>query len=131
MAERYQEKPKNETERPQGEALENPATRIIAALALIGLGVFFLLNQMNILNLSGNWWAIFIAIPAVAMLYNAYTAYNRDGRITAEVRKNLSGGVIVATVAFIAATNQWGKLWPLFLIVPGVLLLLGLTREKD
>ena len=131
MVENYQEKPKNKNEYTQGEFLEKPATRITGALVLIGLGVFFLLDQMNILTLSGNWWAIFIAIPAVVMLYNAYTAYNRDGRLTAEVRKNVSGGVIVATVAFIAVTDQWGRLWPLFLIVPGVLWLLGMTREKD
>ena len=131
MAEDYQEKPKNDAERTPDEFLENPTTRFTGAIVLIGLGVVFLLSQMDILNLSGNWWAIFIALPAAVMLYNAYTAYNRAGHLTAKVRKNVSGGVIVGTVALIAATGQWGRLWPLFLIVPGILWLLGLTRQTD
>ena len=113
------------------EFLEKPATRYTGAIVLIVLGVVFLLSQNGIMVLSGNWWAIFIALPAVVMLYHAYTAYNREGRVTSEVRKNLSGGAIVGTVAIIAATDQWDKWWPLFLIVPGVLILLGFMRQGD
>ena len=106
---------------------DNPTTRTSGAIGLIAIGVIFLLTQNDILDLSGNWWAIFIAIPAVFMLYNAFTAYNREQRVTPEVRKNVSGGAMVAVVAVIAATGEWGTLWPLFLIVPGVLMLLGFS----
>ncbi len=126
MSEDYPEKPKTDAD-----FLEKPATRYTGAIVLILLGVIFLLAQNGILVLSGNWWAIFIALPAVVMLYHAYTAYNREGRVTAEVRKNLSGGAIVGTVAIIAVLGQWDKLWPLFLIVPGTLILLGFMRKDD
>lgn len=113
-----------------GDVLEKPSSRISGAIVLIALGVIFLLTQNNILRLDGNWWAVFIFIPAAAMLYNAYTAYNREKQITPAVRSQLSGGIVVLTVAIIAATGQWGTLWPLFLIVPGVLLLLGRGEQQ-
>jgi hypothetical protein len=92
--------------------------------------VFFLLAQFGMLTLTGNWWALFIAVPAVVLLYSAYVSYNKAGQIDEEVRRQLFGGVIVGMVALIALTGQWGTLWPLFLIVPGVLLLLGGGRER-
>ena len=124
MSEKSQEKPKNDM-------LENPTTRMIGAVALIVVGLLFLLSENKILILTGNWWALFIAIPAVLLLYNAYSAYNRDQQITAYVRKNLSGGVILSLVTIMAATDRWGSLWPLFLIVVGVLILFGFMRQGD
>ena len=126
----YEDKPKREENRLAGDVLEKPATRVTGALVLIALGVVFLLQQNHMLSLTGNWWAIFIAVPAIAMLYNAYAAYNREKRMTTEVRNNLSGGIIVGLVALIAATNQWDRWWPLFLIVPGILLLLGFSKKE-
>ncbi len=124
MSEKYQEKPKNDL-------LENPTTRLIGAIALILLGVLFLLSENKILVLTGNWWALFIAIPALLLLYNAYSVYNRDGHVTTEVRKNFSGGVILSLVTIMAATDRWGSLWPLFLIALGVLTLFGFVRQGD
>lgn len=112
--------------------MNNQSSRVVGGLVLIGLGVVFLLAQLNIFSLSGNWWAIFIALPASLLLYQAYTAYQETGEITGEVRKNVVGGTIVGTVALIAATGQWETLWPLFLIVPGVLVLFGfISNEKQ
>lgn len=112
--------------------MNNQSSRVVGGLVLIGLGILFFLAQANIISLSGNWWAIFIALPAASLLYKAYTDYQETGRMTNEVRNNFSGGIIVGTVAFIALTGQWGTLWPLFLIVPGVLVLFGFTgNQKD
>ena len=116
---------------PGGGMMDNQNSRVTGAIVLIGLGVVFLLAQSGLLSLSGNWWAIFIALPAAMLLYNAYTAYQRAGEMTPEVRRNLTGGVTVGTVAVIALTGQWGTLWPLFLIVPGVMMLLGSTKQSD
>ena len=113
-----------------GDMLEKSSSRISGALVMIALGVIFLLMQNNTLRLTGNWWALVIFIPAAVTLYNAYTAYNRDGYVTPAVRSQLSGGLVTLTVAVMAATGLWGTLWPLFLIVPGVLLLLGQDQQK-
>jgi cytoskeletal protein CcmA (bactofilin family) len=115
----------------EGGFMDKQNNRVIGGIVLIGLGVLFLLSQSGLLSLSGNWWAIFIALPAAVMLYNAFTGYQQAGQMTAEVRRNISGGVIVGTVAVIALTGQWGTLWPLFLIVPGVMMLLGFTKQND
>ncbi len=123
-----QEKPKRGD--LAGDLLEQPSTRISAALVPIAVGVIFLLTQNDLLQLNGRWWALFIFIPAAAMLYNAYTAYNRDGHITPAVRNQVSGGLGTLTVAVIAVTGQWSTLWPLFLIVPGVQILLGRGEPK-
>ena len=130
MSEDYQDLTKDEGESSFDALLGNQSSRVIGAVVLIGLGVVFLLSQFDVLNLSGNWWALFIAIPAAVMLFRAYSIYSRVGHYSDEVRKNLTGGLIVATVAIIAFTNQWGRLWPLFLIVPGALMLLGRNNEK-
>lgn len=129
----YPEKPKRSNGGfTPNDLLENRKNRLAGALVLIGLGVVFLLSEIDLLDLSGNWWALFIAFPAVVMLYNAYNAYQQEGRITKEVRDNLSGGAMVSTVAIIAFTGLWGTLWPFFLIVPGVLwLVLGSGQQDD
>jgi hypothetical protein len=124
MSEKFQEKPKHDI-------LENPTSRLIGAVALIVLGILFLLSENKLLVLTGNWWALFIAVPALLMLYNAYSAYIRDGHVTANVRKSLSSGVILTLVTIMAATDRWGSLWPLFLIALGVLVLFGFTRQGD
>ncbi|GEM_PF-3972606 len=119
-----------EEKEKRDEFIDRTSWQISGAVTLILLGAFFLLGQNSVLHLADNWWAMFIALPAAVMLYNAYLAYNRNGTVTSEVRKNVTGGSIVAVVAFIAATNQWANLWPLFLIVPGILMLLGFIREE-
>lgn len=69
--------------------------------------------------MQGNWWAIFIALPALAMLYTAYTTYR------------LSGGIIVGLIAVLAAVNQWSLLLPLLLIVIGVFVALGWRQPRS
>jgi hypothetical protein len=125
MSEEFPEKPKR-TEGPADSLVERSG-----AILLIGLGVVFLLVQADVFDLTGNWWAIFIFFPAAAMLYNAYTGYQRDGVVSEDVRKNISGGVFVGTVAIVAATGEWDKLWPLFLIVLGALMLFGFLKRGD
>ncbi len=120
-----EEKSKREGESKASDLIEQPAARVTGAIVLIGLGVFFLLSQYGILDLQGNWWAIFIALPALAMLYSAYNTYRREGHITDEVTRSLSGGIIVGLIAVLAAVDQWALLLPLLLIVIGVFVALG------
>ncbi len=113
-----------------GDMLEKPSSRISGALVMIALGVVFLLMQNDSLRLNINWWALVIFIPAAVTLYNVYIAYNRDGQLTPAMRNQLSGGLTGLTIGVIAATGQWSTLWPLFMIVPGVMLLLGRDQQK-
>jgi hypothetical protein len=108
------------------EPMEEPRRRSggssawIGGGALIGIGLVFLLQ--NITSISfGNWWTIFILIPAVASLGQAWRLYRQQGRISAAVRGPLTGGLILLLVAVIFLFNlDWGKVWPLFLIIIGL-----------
>lgn len=107
---------------------DNSSGRVIGAIALIALGVVFLLRQYGVnIPLFENWWALFILIPAVGALWSGFSTYHRTGYWTNEARGAIGGGTMIALVGLILLFQfDWGKVWPLFLIVPGVLLLLGM-----
>jgi hypothetical protein len=125
------DKPKRD-DNSSGE-LDHPQTRVIGALVLIGLGIVFFLEQSNIITLDFNWWSFFILIPGAWMLWGAYAAYSQAGAWTKRARGQVAGGVMLLLVGGIFIFDlDWGKIWPLFLIVPGVLMLFGFMRgERD
>ncbi len=77
---------------------------ITGGLVLITIGVIFLLSQMTGFYIN-NWWALFILIPAVFKLNEAWQGYQSNGRFTDETRNALFG---------------WHLFWPLVLIMIGV-----------
>jgi hypothetical protein len=101
----------------------NPAW--LAGAVLIIFGVIFL-----VLNLTGfsieNWWAVFILIPAFGSLAAAWRIYQSSGgRFTPAARGPLIGGLILLTVASVFLFDlDWGTIWPVFLIIIGVGVLL-------
>ncbi len=101
-------------------ANDGAKTGWIAGLALILLGLFFLLGNFFSFNFAGNWWAIFIFIPAVHSLSRAWSSYRRHGRLTERASNNLIGGLLIGTVGFIFLFGlNFGNWWPLFLIIIG------------
>ena len=94
-----------------------------AVLIFIGLG--FLLQNITGSELN-NWWAIFILIPAFGMFTRTYRDYQSNGRVTPAGRGPLIGGLLLT---FIAAaflfSLDFGNLWPVFLILGGIALLLN------
>jgi hypothetical protein len=88
---------------------------------LILIGVVFLVR--NITGIYwGNWWAVFILIPAVTSLANAWSAYQRrDRKSLAAARGSLFGGLAMLTVALVFFFNlDWGRIWPVFIIIGGL-----------
>ena len=97
----------------------------LPGIILIAIGVIFLFTNMTGFHLH-NWWALFILIPAVSNFGNAWQSYQRHGRLTRKARGSLTGGVILSLVASAFLFNlDWGLIWPLFLIIGGVSVLLG------
>ncbi len=98
----------------------------IAALILIGVGLIFLFQNMGY-AIPGNWWALFILIPAAYALAGAWKAYERNGRRfgSAVVGPLITGIVLVAlTLMFLFDLDvDWNVIWPAVLIVIGVLAL--------
>ncbi len=67
----------------------------VGGAALVLLGVLFLLQNLGLVRLTGNWWALFILVPALVLAGTAVTRYRAaGGRLTAEVRGALTGAVL-------------------------------------
>jgi hypothetical protein len=89
------------------------------AVTLILIGSVFLLRNYAGIEI-GNWWAVFILIPASATLARAWTAW-RSGMQRSAVSGALIGGLMMLSVAAIFLLDlQWEKIWPIFLILIGI-----------
>jgi hypothetical protein len=103
-----------------------PASRYgtwIPGIVLIGIGLIFL--AQNYLGQEiHNWWALFILIPVFFTLERGYASL-RAGR-NAEALGQLMGGlVLVALVVIFLFDLEFGQLWPIFLIIGGITLLIS------
>ena len=100
-------------------------------LILIVLGGIFLLQNMNLLGTFDNWWALFILIPAIGSFASAWSHYRRTGgQWNSSVTGSVIGGLVLTSVAG-AFLLDWniGQLWPIFLIIGGLSVLLGARRS--
>lgn len=121
-----EEKAANGVEQAQGsehsDSHENHSW--IPGVVLIALGVLFLFDNAFGVELD-NWWALFILIPAVVNLNNAWRRYRRAGRWTSSARSALTGGLLIGTVALIFLFElSWSLFWPVLLIILGAGILL-------
>jgi hypothetical protein len=98
----------------------------IGGVILIVLGVIFLAQNMGA-PIPQNWWAVFILIPAVASFSSAWAMYQRSGgQLTAGVRGAIVGGsILTALAAAFFFGLDWGKYWPVILILLGIAALAG------
>jgi hypothetical protein len=99
----------------------------IGGLVLVLLGVLFLLQNMGVVAVTGNWWAFAILIPAVVSAATAVAQYRRAGnRLTAPVRGSATGALVFTAVALIFLFDlDWGTWWPVFVIIAGISVLLN------
>lgn len=97
--------------------------RWVGPIVLIVLGLIFLLDNLGI-KLPGNWWAIFILIPAIYALAGAWRIYQQaGGELTMAVVGPLIGGLVLLalTIVFLFNVNlNWGIILPIILIAVGV-----------
>jgi hypothetical protein len=101
-------------------------------VVLIGLGAIFLLQNAGVPVLVGNWWALFILIPAVGAFAAAWSLYQQTGRLTAQSVGMITGGLVPLTIALIFLFNfDFGYAWPVLLLVLGTgMLLRGAVRPE-
>jgi hypothetical protein len=97
----------------------------IGGTILILLGVILLARNFGIL-LPHNWWALFLLIPAFGSFASAYSMYQRAGQATAAVRGAIVGGLILVLLTFLFLIEfDWGRYWPVILILLGVAVIGG------
>lgn len=101
---------------------EQHLTHIVSVAALVLLVVLTFLHQLDVITLTGSWWTVIVALPAVAMLYSAYHTTMYERRFTVAAGSYLIGGVVVGGIALLAAISQMDLLLPFLLIVLASLL---------
>ena len=101
-------------------------------IVFICLGIFFLLWNFDILEYFDNWWALFILIPALGSLGTAWSTYKRNGNVfTPKVRDEIFAGLLLSLVAAVFLFDlDWGKIWPGFLIIIGLEILLESVLKR-
>jgi drug/metabolite transporter (DMT)-like permease len=96
---------------------------LIAAVILIAIGVVFLFQHLGY-TIPGNWWSLFLLIPAIASLATAWRIYERNGRryTPAMTGSLIAAAVLIAlTAIFLFGIDvNWGLVWPVILIVLGL-----------
>ena len=104
----------------------------IAGGVLILVGIVFIVQNVAGVTLN-NWWALFILIPAIGMIVTTYQAWiKNDRRFTAASRGPLVGALVLlgVTAVFLFGLD-WGKVWPFFLILAGLAVLLSSLQRKS
>lgn len=108
--------------------------RLFPALFVIALGVLFLLRNLGYafdFFEFHNWWAWLILIASVAPLTRAYESYRATGKLDGVVVHHLfvAGAIIVVAVLFLLDLD-WGRWWPLFVILGGLSMLARGDRPR-
>lgn len=101
--------------------------RVVPALVVIGIGVFFLLGNFGFdfpfLDVQ-NWWAWLILIAAVSPLSHALRRYRRVGTFDNAVLHSLLSAAAIVMVALIFILQlSWARWWPVFVIYGGLSML--------
>jgi hypothetical protein len=92
----------------------------IGGIILVGIGLLLLLRNTTGFELN-NWWALFILIPALGAFANAWRAYQESGRLNAQARSSIFGGLILTMITAIFLFNlNWTYLGPILLILAGI-----------
>ena len=109
--------------------------RIFPAIAIVAIGVLFLLNNLGY-DLAfldrGNWWAVLILLAACAPLTRAWEIYRERGRVDAAVMHSVLCAAAVALVGVMFLLElDWGTWWPLFVILAGLFALAPDRRHDD
>jgi hypothetical protein len=109
-------------------------TQIIVGLAMLSMGVIFLLNETGLIDPPANWWAIYLLFPVAGFLTAGYYMYVNNGRrLSVEV---LILGLLALIMAVLSVSLllglylpiDWGAIWPLVIIVIGLSMLFATRR---
>jgi hypothetical protein len=101
---------------------------------VIVIGIIFLAKNLGWTGPDwafDNWWALFILIPAFGSFAGAWRSYSTNGRrLNSDVARTLMIGLVLlaVTIIFLLELN-WGKVWPVLLVIVGLGLLLGWKRN--
>ena len=100
---------------------EREGASLVVGVILILLGLAFLLERSGYLALTGNWWAVFIYIGAIACFANAWRSYRATRVFGSAATGSLTWGLVLTVVGSIFTFDLlWDVWWPMILIAVGV-----------
>jgi hypothetical protein len=108
-------------------ARQGESSNWLTGVALITIGLLYLLHHAGILHSFTNWWALFILMPAAGSFSTAMRAYQHAGGVwTKEAFGSFLAGMLFLglTAVFLFSLNL-SLFGPLLLIGTGLLLLFG------
>lgn len=101
------------------------ASTYVVGGAVILMGVIFLITNMGG-RTPQNWWAVFMYVPAILILAQAYSVRQKTGSLNGG---SLIGALSIIVVATIFLLNlSFGTVWPVFIILGGISMLLSSNR---
>ena len=112
--------------RQERRKLRNGGGEWILGIVLILLGGFIYLQTMKIYTLN-NWWALFILIPGLAALVEAWRVTRAaEGKFTRRARGSLILGVglLLVTAVFLLGLN-WTIFGPILLVLAGASMIIN------
>jgi len=108
---------------------------IAPGLLVIGLGLFFLLDNLGIhpaLLDMHNGWAWLVLLAAVVPASDAVQRYRRVGRLDGPACRSLLSAAVIAMVALMFLLSlPWHRWWPVFVIYGGLCMLARTLPAAD
>jgi len=100
-------------------------------VALIAMGLLFFVQNYLGYQLR-NWWALFILIPAAGAFTAAWHSW-QDHQTVSGAAGSLTMGLLFTAVAAIFLLDlPWGRVWPIFIILAGIgMLLPALVTRRE
>jgi hypothetical protein len=94
----------------------------ICGLALISLGVLLLLHNLGLWSFGLHAWAVLILVPALCAATTSVALYRHAGdqASPAVVGSATTAAVLAFISAMLLFDLSWSVLWPMFLIIPGL-----------
>lgn len=113
--------------------MESPMKKQREAWTVIAVGVILLLVFGLGLEFD-HWWALFILVPGLYQALQAYQEYQRTGFSPVVGAKVASSLPLLLVGSIFVLDLDWGRVWPLFIIMGGVIALLNpykLKKDED
>lgn len=116
---------------------EGEGASLIVGVVLILLGLAFFLERFGYFTLTGNWWAVFIYVGAIACFANSWRAFRAVGVFDSRATGSLTWGLLLMVVGSIFMFDLvWDVWWPTILVAVGAGIVVGnvlnrLTDKRD
>ena len=100
-------------------------------VALVAMGLLFLVQNYFGYQLR-NWWALFILIPAVGAFTAAWHSWRNHQTVYGAASSLTTGLLFTAVAAIFLLELPWGRVWPVFIILAGIgMLLPALVTQRE